>query len=65
MFGFVNDYLSCHHEFENASMALGPSVSHGNHADQSCNAHVFEHRELIRDCDYCMLPDLELSRCKG
>lgn len=58
-FVFYNDHLPSHREFENALIALRSRVSQRDDANRLFNTHVFEHRELIRDCDYCMLPNLE------
>ena len=61
MFVFFDDYLSSHREFESALKALRSRVAQRNEADHPFNTHVFEHRQLFRDCEYCMLGSLEKS----
>ena len=60
MLWFYNDYLSRHHAFDIALQNLRSRVSHGED-DPSFSKHVFEHHELISECDYCMVAQLERS----
>lgn len=61
MLWFYNDYLSSHPAFDIALQNLRSRVSHGNESDPSFTRHVFEHHELISECDYCMATQLERS----
>ena len=60
MLWFYNDYLSSHPAFAIALQNLRSRVSHGED-DPSFNRHVFEHQELISECEYCMATQLDCS----
>ncbi len=57
---FYNDYLSRRSGFNIALRNLRSQVSHDDD-DPSFSKHVFEHHELISECDYCMVAQLERS----